>query len=216
MHVWAKMLGQKNWGFRSLWRQTNGALRWLTWSHPFNLYPFILQKTPISTSSHTKTYNSSYYALSQTIQDYSLSITASSQFSNPFETITSSSSRYLSSNSIHQHQFFSISYIFLLFKFCLVSPAAKFNVKGRRAFGVRCAGEENKGQRSFLSLEEAGLVEISGLSTHEKFLCRLTVGNKQAFLQYSADRFRLHLRLVNLFQTLWDISKHRKFCVSSK
>lgn len=32
-------------------------------------------------------------------------------------------------------------------------------------------------QRTFLSLEEAGLVEMSGLSTHERFLCRLTVSS---------------------------------------
>ena len=30
-------------------------------------------------------------------------------------------------------------------------------------------------KRTFLSLEEAGLVEMSGMSTHERFLCRLTV-----------------------------------------
>lgn len=30
-------------------------------------------------------------------------------------------------------------------------------------------------RRTFLTLEEAGLVEISGLGTHERFLCRLTV-----------------------------------------
>jgi hypothetical protein len=30
-------------------------------------------------------------------------------------------------------------------------------------------------KRTFLTLEEAGLVEMSGLSTHERFLCRLTV-----------------------------------------
>ncbi|KAK9089502.1 hypothetical protein Scep_028584 [Stephania cephalantha] len=35
-------------------------------------------------------------------------------------------------------------------------------------------GQERK---SFLSLEEAGLVEISGLSTHERFLCRLTISS---------------------------------------
>lgn len=40
-----------------------------------------------------------------------------------------------------------------------------------------CSQEEQKSKRrGFLSLEEAGLVEISGLSTHERFLCRLTVG----------------------------------------
>lgn len=37
--------------------------------------------------------------------------------------------------------------------------------------------EERKSseKRSFLTLEEAGLVEMSGLSSHEGFLCRLTV-----------------------------------------
>ncbi|XP_039048060.1 uncharacterized protein LOC120188727 [Hibiscus syriacus] len=40
-------------------------------------------------------------------------------------------------------------------------------------------GEDSKKteRRSFLSLEEAGLVEISGLSTHERFLCRLTISS---------------------------------------
>lgn len=49
---------------------------------------------------------------------------------------------------------------------------------------VRCisgggGGEENNSteRRTFLTLEEAGLVEMSGLSTHESFLCRLTVQN---------------------------------------
>ncbi|KAF3451576.1 hypothetical protein FNV43_RR07671 [Rhamnella rubrinervis] len=32
-------------------------------------------------------------------------------------------------------------------------------------------------RRTFLTLEEAGLVEISGLSTHERFLCRLTISS---------------------------------------
>lgn len=42
----------------------------------------------------------------------------------------------------------------------------------------RCSGQESEKKterRSFLSLEEAGMVEMSGLSTHERFLCRLTV-----------------------------------------
>jgi len=40
---------------------------------------------------------------------------------------------------------------------------------------VKCSAE-NQGERQvFLTMEEAGLVEISGLSTHERFLCRLTV-----------------------------------------
>lgn len=36
-------------------------------------------------------------------------------------------------------------------------------------------GSSGGERRSFLTLEEAGLVEVSGLSTHERFLCRLTV-----------------------------------------
>uniref|UniRef100_A0A804ULE8 Uncharacterized protein n=1 Tax=Zea mays TaxID=4577 RepID=A0A804ULE8_MAIZE len=38
------------------------------------------------------------------------------------------------------------------------------------------ADEQEQQKRTFLSLEEAGLVEMSGLSTHERFLCRLTEG----------------------------------------
>ncbi|KAG8066395.1 hypothetical protein GUJ93_ZPchr0004g39546 [Zizania palustris] len=41
----------------------------------------------------------------------------------------------------------------------------------RRVVRRRCQ------ERSFLSLEEAGLVEMSGLSTHERFLCRLTISS---------------------------------------
>lgn len=37
------------------------------------------------------------------------------------------------------------------------------------------SGADEEQRRTFLSLEEAGLVEMSGLSTHERFLCRLTV-----------------------------------------
>ncbi|XP_054776766.1 uncharacterized protein LOC129285213 isoform X2 [Prosopis cineraria] len=54
---------------------------------------------------------------------------------------------------------------------------------------VKCRSINNGGEaekeserRSFLTLEEAGLVEISGLSTHERFLCRLT--NLRALLSY--------------------------------
>jgi len=47
---------------------------------------------------------------------------------------------------------------------------------------VKCNAEEKKSERrTFLTLEEAGLVEMSGLSTHERFLCRLTV---LTFLSY--------------------------------
>ncbi|CAH8388445.1 unnamed protein product [Eruca vesicaria subsp. sativa] len=57
----------------------------------------------------------------------------------------------------------------------------------RRKMGLRlvraCVGEEQSDnqskpeRRSFLSLAEAGLVEISGLGAHEKFLCRLTISS---------------------------------------
>ncbi|KAM7255368.1 hypothetical protein ACFE04_020609 [Oxalis oulophora] len=36
---------------------------------------------------------------------------------------------------------------------------------------------EARERKSFLTLEEAGLVEISGLDSHEKFLCRLTISS---------------------------------------
>ncbi|KAJ0239430.1 hypothetical protein HA466_0230720 [Hirschfeldia incana] len=61
--------------------------------------------------------------------------------------------------------------------------------QGRRKMGLclvkACAvtGEEESGdqskteRRSFLTLAEAGLVEISGLGAHEKFLCRLTISS---------------------------------------
>lgn len=45
---------------------------------------------------------------------------------------------------------------------------------GRRSVIVR---SKEEGRKGFLSLEEAGLVEISGLGTHEKFLCRLTISS---------------------------------------
>ncbi|KAG8365458.1 hypothetical protein BUALT_Bualt18G0106900 [Buddleja alternifolia] len=38
-------------------------------------------------------------------------------------------------------------------------------------------GEKKTERRSFLSIEEAGLVEVSGLSSHERFLCRLTISS---------------------------------------
>ncbi|XP_062162732.1 uncharacterized protein LOC133869683 [Alnus glutinosa] len=51
----------------------------------------------------------------------------------------------------------------------------------RRKLAVRgCSGQEGEKKterRTFLSLEEAGLVEISGLDTHERFLCRLTISS---------------------------------------
>lgn len=65
----------------------------------------------------------------------------------------------------------------------------------RRKFNVKsCIGQgegENKKQterRSFLTLEEAGLVEISGLSSHEKFLCRLTVRFYKIIIEFHLKR----------------------------
>ena len=52
-------------------------------------------------------------------------------------------------------------------------------VTDRRKLALRgCSGQEGEKKterKTFLSLEEAGLVELSGLSAHERFLCRLTV-----------------------------------------
>ncbi|KAL9383986.1 hypothetical protein Peur_024309 [Populus x canadensis] len=53
-------------------------------------------------------------------------------------------------------------------------------VHGRKLAVRACGGlesEKNSERRSFLSLEEAGLVEMSGISTHERFLCRLTISS---------------------------------------
>ncbi|KAK9056347.1 hypothetical protein SSX86_027437 [Deinandra increscens subsp. villosa] len=51
----------------------------------------------------------------------------------------------------------------------------------RTCFALRASvdGQEDKtsSRRSFLSLEEAGIVEMSGLSSHEGFLCRLTISS---------------------------------------
>ncbi|KAK4587923.1 hypothetical protein RGQ29_019077 [Quercus rubra] len=61
------------------------------------------------------------------------------------------------------------------------APSNKVVADDRRKLGMtRCSGEEREKKterRTFLSLEEAGLVEISGLSTHERFLCRLTISS---------------------------------------
>ena len=55
------------------------------------------------------------------------------------------------------------------------SMIAQRKIKVHRR-NVKCNAEEKKSERrTFLTLEEAGLVEMSGLSTHERFLCRLTV-----------------------------------------
>ncbi|THU65156.1 hypothetical protein C4D60_Mb05t00700 [Musa balbisiana] len=58
-----------------------------------------------------------------------------------------------------------------------VSHQAKVLRRGRLVVKA-CQEEGQKSQRrSFLSLEEAGLVEMSGLNTHERFLCRLTISS---------------------------------------
>ncbi|XVF40606.1 hypothetical protein PTKIN_Ptkin01aG0127400 [Pterospermum kingtungense] len=54
------------------------------------------------------------------------------------------------------------------------SPGRKLMIRGCSSQGE---GEKKTARTSFLSLEEAGLVEISGLSTHERFLCRLTISS---------------------------------------
>ncbi|GJW61947.1 hypothetical protein Tco_0111282 [Tanacetum coccineum] len=61
---------------------------------------------------------------------------------------------------------------------------SNINVKAHRrtklALRASVDGQEEKKtseRRSFLSLEEAGLVEMSGLSSHEGFLCRLTISS---------------------------------------
>ncbi|XP_057806699.1 uncharacterized protein LOC131021502 [Salvia miltiorrhiza] len=54
-----------------------------------------------------------------------------------------------------------------------------FAGRGRR-LALKASGdgaEKKTERRSFLTLEEAGLVEISGLSSHERFLCRLTISS---------------------------------------
>ncbi|KAJ4754748.1 hypothetical protein LUZ62_043506 [Rhynchospora pubera] len=58
-------------------------------------------------------------------------------------------------------------------------PARRRNGKSRvvRRCQEEGKGEDGREKRTFLTLEEAGLVEISGLGTHEKFLCRLTISS---------------------------------------
>ncbi|XP_050214115.1 uncharacterized protein LOC126665374 [Mercurialis annua] len=46
----------------------------------------------------------------------------------------------------------------------------------RRKLEVKACSSKQERQ-TFLSLEEAGLVEMSGLSSHERFLCRLTISS---------------------------------------
>ncbi|MED6131458.1 hypothetical protein PIB30_010214 [Stylosanthes scabra] len=60
------------------------------------------------------------------------------------------------------------------------TPPRKVSPNTRQV--IKCSsgghqGDNKPDKRTFLSLEEAGLVEISGLSTHERFLCRLTISS---------------------------------------
>ncbi|KAL6652855.1 hypothetical protein ACP70R_011780 [Stipagrostis hirtigluma subsp. patula] len=67
---------------------------------------------------------------------------------------------------------------------CLPAPATESTPR-RRVVRRRCQeegrqqgqGSDEQQRKTFLSLEEAGLVEMSGLSTHERFLCRLTISS---------------------------------------
>ncbi|KAH9611850.1 hypothetical protein KSS87_019529 [Heliosperma pusillum] len=57
-------------------------------------------------------------------------------------------------------------------------PCMSMNVNNAKKLVVKASnGDEGGERRGFLSLEEAGLVEISGLNTHERFLCRLTISS---------------------------------------
>ncbi|CAN4087126.1 unnamed protein product [Withania somnifera] len=61
----------------------------------------------------------------------------------------------------------------------LVEPL-KFASRRKHMQGLEVrasSGEKQSERRSFLTLEEAGLVEVSGLSSHERFLCRLTISS---------------------------------------
>ncbi|KAH6834440.1 receptor-interacting protein [Perilla frutescens var. hirtella] len=58
-----------------------------------------------------------------------------------------------------------------------IKPPAKISTARGKAKAASDGGEKRTERRSFLTLEEAGLVEISGLSPHERFLCRLTISS---------------------------------------
>lgn len=59
-------------------------------------------------------------------------------------------------------------------KFCVSKDHYRKKIIVRGSVGEG-EGDKKREKRTFLTLEEAGLVEISSLSTHERFLCRLTV-----------------------------------------
>ncbi|XP_073135978.1 uncharacterized protein [Henckelia pumila] len=67
------------------------------------------------------------------------------------------------------------------FKSCNDGVRKKISAGRRRKLVLMACGddggEKKTERRSFLTMEEAGLVEISGLTTHERFLCRLTISS---------------------------------------
>ncbi|KAI3741100.1 hypothetical protein L1987_58767 [Smallanthus sonchifolius] len=71
----------------------------------------------------------------------------------------------------------------LLSDYSMNARIKNLNVTSRRTrFVLRASvdGQEDKTsseRRSFLTIEEAGIVEMSGLSSHEAFLCRLTISS---------------------------------------
>ncbi|XP_044495995.1 uncharacterized protein LOC123218569 [Mangifera indica] len=63
-------------------------------------------------------------------------------------------------------------------KFCVSKDHYRKKIIVRGSVGEgEGEGDKKKEKQTFLTLEEAGLVEISGLSTHERFLCRLTISS---------------------------------------
>lgn len=82
-----------------------------------------------------------------------------------------------------------------------LAPRRKLSLSIRGCSGQEKEEEEGKKssqRRTFLTLEEAGLVEISGLSTHERFLCRLTVFVLQFTFLINCLEFWISPRLVLL------------------
>ncbi|WCJ26923.1 hypothetical protein M5689_008704 [Euphorbia peplus] len=83
-----------------------------------------------------------------------------------------------SSSSLNQSPFLLISLTKsqkLTSKQPIFTP--KNSSKRKLSVLIRCSEKEPEKRKSFLTLEEAGLVEMSGLSTHERFLCRLTISS---------------------------------------
>ncbi|URE03240.1 hypothetical protein MUK42_22640 [Musa troglodytarum] len=89
-----------------------------------------------------------------------------------------------------------------LFRPRTVSHQAKVP-RGGRLVVKGCQEEGQKSQRrSFLSLEEAGLVEMSGLNTHERFLCRLTISSLNLLRVITEQHNKLAI-LPSLCKCIW-------------